>query len=81
MNLINTEWTKLDKENQIVELTYSMNNKVLAKLIFDYQKDTTEIVGNLYELVGWNHTDEDNNKYRQYIEVQKMFSKEILEKS
>ncbi|KZL88783.1 hypothetical protein [Clostridium magnum] len=80
MVLITTEYTKLDKENQIVELTYFVDNQVVVKLIFDYNKDTTEINGNLYDLIGWKHTEEDKNKYENYIQIQKWFAKEILNK-
>jgi len=40
---ITSKYTALDKEHQVAELSYSMNNKVLAKLIFDYKNDNIEV--------------------------------------
>lgn len=75
-----SEFTLLDKENQIAELTYSINGKAHAIIRFDFINNSTTITGDLYNLIGWKETEEDRNKYNQYIKIQQYYAKTVLDK-
>lgn len=74
------EFTKLDKENEVVDITYSINTVKKAIITFDFANNETTVTGDLYNLVGWNNTEEDKIKYNKFIELQKEYAKLILER-
>ncbi|MGH4125288.1 MAG: hypothetical protein ACREV6_20420 [Clostridium sp.] len=79
MTDIKSEYTKLDKENQIVELTYYMNAEV-SKIIFDLKNDEINVSGSLYNLIGYQDSEEDKRKYEEFLKTQKELAKERLNK-
>ncbi|MBU3126074.1 hypothetical protein [Clostridium tagluense] len=79
MTNIKSEYTKLDKENQIIELTYYMNTEV-SKIIFDLKNDKINVSGSLYNLIGYQDSEEDKRKYEEFLKTQKELAKERLNK-
>lgn len=80
MEIIQAEWTCFDKEKSIVEKTYSVDKKIVAKLVFDFKSNETKIEGNLFDLLGYNDSEKHKIMYNKLIEVEKWMSKQLLEK-
>lgn len=79
MVLIKSEYTNIDFNNKIVELTYYVENEEKVRLIFDIKNDRTDVKGNLYSLIGYKNNPLDKDKYIKYIQIQKWMAEKILE--
>lgn len=71
MNLVSGDWTKLDSENEITELTFSVNGEFIAKITFDLKNDEVETEGDLSKI-----TDSEEND--AFIQQYKEASQEII---
>lgn len=72
MNLISGDWTRLDGEKKVNELTFSANDKLIAKLVFDHKNDKVTVEGDLSKVTG----SEDNDDFiKQYKESSEEISK------
>lgn len=80
MTLIKSEYTNLDKENNIVHLSFFIDNNEIAKIIFDYNDNKIKVIGDLYKLIGYKDSEEDIKKYNEFLKIQKWFAKEILDR-
>lgn len=70
-NLISGDWTRIDKDEKITEITFSTKNEFIAKMIFDFKNDKVITEGNISKVTGL----EDNS---EFIGRYKECSKEIL---
>ena len=68
MNLVSGDWTKLDGENQITELTFSVNGDFIAKITFDIKNDETEVEGDLSKITGSQDNDDFIQQYKESSE-------------
>lgn len=65
------EWTKIDKENKVTEVTFLSKDELIARMTFDLSSDDISIEGDLERVTG----EEDNEEFvATYLEC----SKEIL---
>lgn len=80
MQVINNEFTNIDPVNKIVEMTFSVDDVVYAKIIFNFENDETEIKGDLCKLIGYKDNPIDKDKYIKYIQLQKWMAEKVLEK-
>lgn len=71
MDIISGDWTKIDKENQITEITFTLKDELIAKMIFDLKNDEILTEGNLSTVTG----QEENS---DFIKTYEECSKEIL---
>lgn len=71
MDIIAGEWTKIDKENQITEVSFITKDELIAKMTFDLSNDEVSVEGDLQRV-----TEQENNEdlVKTYLEC----SKEIL---
>jgi hypothetical protein len=78
MDIVNGEWTLLDKKNGVAVITYKENGEI-AKITFDNINDTSTVEGDLFNILGYREDTEGNReKYKKYIEIIKDMGKEIL---
>lgn len=70
-NLIAGEWTKIDGENKITEITFLTTSEFIAKITFDLKNDKTTVEGDLSKIT----KSEDNE---EFIQTYKDSSEEIL---
>lgn len=80
MIILENEFSLIDPKNDVVEISYSINKVLLAKIIFNFQNDETEVVGDLYNLIGYKDTTIDKDKFEKYISVQKWMAEKLLRK-
>lgn len=65
------EWTKIDKENKVTEVTFLSKDELIARMTFDLSNDDISIEGDLQRVTN----QEDNEEFvATYLEC----SKEIL---
>lgn len=68
MNLVSGDWTKLDSENQVTELTFSSNGEFIAKITFDLKNDEIKTEGDLSKITGLQNNDEFIQQYKESSE-------------
>lgn len=68
MNLVSGDWTKLDGENEVTEITFSINDKFIAKITYDLKNDEVETEGDLSKITGSEDNDEFIQKYKESSE-------------
>jgi hypothetical protein len=75
-----SKFTLLDKENEVVELSYYVDDVQVASINFDFLNNVTEVTGDLYNLIGFGKTENDKENYNKYISLQMQFAKTVLER-
>jgi len=80
MILIKTEFTKIDNQNDIVEITFTIDGEVHSIIQFDFKNNTTVVTGDLYNLIGWVDNDTEREKYQKYIDAHRWLADKILNK-
>lgn len=70
-NLIAGEWTKIDSDNEVTEITFLTTEEFIAKITFDFKEDKVLVEGDLSKI-----TDSEEND--EFIQTYKDSSKEIL---
>ena len=73
MILIKTEFTKIDNQNDIVEITFTIDGEVHSIIQFDFKNNTTVVTGDLYNLIGWVDNDTEREKSILYSEVFRLY--------
>ena len=71
MDIIVGDWTKLDVENKITEVSFSVKDELIAKMIFDFANDNFVVEGDLSKIT----KSEDNT---DFIKTYEDCSKEVL---
>ncbi len=71
MDRIGGDWTKIDKENQITEISFSSKDELVAKITFDILNDKVSVEGDLKRVT---ELDDNEDFIKMYLDC----SKEIL---
>lgn len=71
MEIVAGEWTKIDKENKITEVSFITKDELIAKMTFDLSNDEVSIEGDLQRVTEKKSNDD---LVKTYLEC----SKEIL---
>lgn len=71
MDMIVGDWTKVDVENKVTEISFSLKDEVIAKMTFDFGNDKISIEGDLSKI-----TEVEDNT--EFIKTYEECSKEVL---
>lgn len=71
MDMIVGDWTKVDVENKVTEISFSLKDEVIAKMTFDFGNDKISIEGDLIKI-----TEVEDNT--EFIKTYEECSKEVL---
>ncbi|WP_414838584.1 hypothetical protein [Carnobacterium sp. TMP28] len=58
------KYSKLDKENNVAEVTFEVENKTIAIIRFDYNSDQTTFHGDINKFIKF----ESNEKYGDFVD-------------
>ena len=71
MDMIVGDWTKVDIENKITEINFSLKDEVIVKMTFDFANDNISVEGDLSKV-----TEVEDNT--EFIKTYEECSKEVL---